>query len=442
MIHFKFERYVAYKGSNVEWLGDVPEHWNISRIKEKGSVKARVGWKALKASEYVDDGFAFLSTPNIKNKDIDFENVNCITYERYVESPEIMLKEDDILLVKDGSTLGIVNIVTCLPRDTTVNSSIGVLRFDSTVFNKYLFYQIVSKYIQDKIQLKKGGMGVPHLFQQDINNIFILIPPLPEQQSIAAYLDNKTTLIDRKIDLLNQKATQYSQLKQSLINETVTSGLDKTVTMKDSGVEWIGEVPTHWDVMRGKDVFVQTKNKAGLESSSYDVLSLTLKGVIKRDLENMKGKIPASFDGYQIANPDNLVLCLFDMDVTPRIVGYVDHLGIITSAYTVIRGKYDTHLKYFYYYYLEQNRNGSLLANSKTLRSTMTFDLFSQLRLPVPPSSEQKEIANYLNEKTAQIDCIVEMINTQIEKLQELRKTLINDVVTGKIKVVKEGQAA
>ena len=98
-------------------------------------------------------------------------------------------------------------------------------------------------------------------------------------------------------------------------------------------------------------------------------------------------------------------------------------------------------MKYFLYYYLEQNRNGSLLANSKTLRSTMTFDLFSQLLLPVPPLEEQRAIANYLDEKTAQIDRIVTVINTQIDKLKDLRKVLINDVVTGKIKVVSEGLA-
>ena len=266
------------------------------------------------------------------------------------------------------------------------------------------------------------------------------VPPFAEQAAIAAYLDTKTAQIDRRIDLLSQKATQYGQLKQALINETVTRGLDKTVPLKDSGVEWIGDVPAHWEVTRGKDAFEQTKNKVGIESSSYDVLSLTLKGVIKRDLDSMKGKIPASFDGYQIANPDNLVLCLFDMDVTPRIVGYVEQLGIITSAYTVLEGKLDTCMKYFLYYYLEQNRNGSLLANSKTLRSTMTFDLFSQLRIPFPPLPEQQAIAAYLDEKTAHIDRIIATIHTQIDKLKELRKTLINDVVTGKIKVMAEGQ--
>lgn len=109
-------KYSLYKDSGIKWLGEIPPHWNLNRIKNIGSVNGRVGWKALKASEYIDSGFFFLSTPNIKDIQIDFVNVNYITTDRYYESPEIMLKEGDILLVKDGSTLGIVNVIKNLPE--------------------------------------------------------------------------------------------------------------------------------------------------------------------------------------------------------------------------------------------------------------------------------------------------------------------------------------
>jgi type I restriction enzyme, S subunit len=264
----------------------------------------------------------------------------------------------------------------------------------------------------------------------------IFSPPPSEQKEIAYYLDTKTAQIDLKIDLLTQKATQYIDLKQSLISETVTRGLDKAAPIKYSKIEWIGKIPKHWEIKRVKDIFLESKNKVGRNSSLYKVLSLTMKGVIIRDLENNKGKIPASFEGYQIVQKNNLVFCLFDMDVTPRIVGFVEQEGIITSAYTIVKSKVSLNVKYFYYYFLEQNRNGSLLSISKTLRSTLTFDLFSLIAIPFPPLSEQEAIADYLDTKTAQIDQIIQTINTQIEKLKELRKTLINDVVTGKIKVV------
>ncbi len=114
--------------------------------------------------------------------------------------------------------------------------------------SKYVFYQIESEYVQSKIKIKKSGMGVPHLFQQDINNFVLLIPTLLEQQAITNYLDTQTSIIDHKIDLLSQKAQKYGDLKQSLINETVMLGMDKTVTLKDSGVDWIGQIPANWDV--------------------------------------------------------------------------------------------------------------------------------------------------------------------------------------------------
>ncbi len=423
MMKYEMAKYDAYKDSGVEWLGEVPEYWKISRIKEKGSVKARVGWKALKASEYVDDGFAFLSTPNIKNKDIDFKNVNCITYERYVESPEIILKEDDILLAKDGSTLGIVNIVTYLPRETTVNSSIGVLRFDKTVFNKYLFYQIESKYIQDKIQLKKGGMGVPHLFQQDINNFIIFIPPLPEQNAIAAYLDTKTVQIDRKIDLLTKKATQYGKLKQSLINETVTRGLDRSVAMKDSGVERLGDVPEHWKVNRLKNLaYIKTGGKDtidNVEEGTYPffVRSQTIERINSYSFDGEA--ILTAGDGVGVGKVFHHVNCKFD---------YHQRVYKISNFRNVVG-------KFIFYYMRENFHKDALRLNAKSTVDSLRMPMFQNFTIAFGDIEEQQAIVDYLDTKTAKIDRIVETINTQIEKLKELRKTLINDVVTGKIKV-------
>jgi type I restriction enzyme, S subunit len=219
---------VPMKDSEVVRAEMIPAHWTVGRIKDKGVVHGRVGWKALKASEYVDEGYVFLSTPNIKGRDIDFNNVNYITHERYVESPEIALREDDILLAKDGSTLGTVNIVSSLPRQTTVNSSIAVLRFDDTVFNRYLFYQIMSDFIQNRIALKRIGMGVPHLFQRDINDFFILLPPLSEQRAIVEYLDVKVAEIDRIVGVVDAQIGMFRELRKALINDVVTGKLRVT----------------------------------------------------------------------------------------------------------------------------------------------------------------------------------------------------------------------
>ena len=160
-----FPKHANFKDSGLEWLGQVPAHWKISRLGFEAWVRARLGWKGLKAEEYIDDGFAFLSTPNIKGRTIDFKNVNFIDQWRYDESPEIKLHQGDVLLAKDGSTLGIVNVIRDLPRPTTVNSSIAVITPNSELLGVFLYYIFESSFMEHTIQRIKGGMGVPHLFQ-------------------------------------------------------------------------------------------------------------------------------------------------------------------------------------------------------------------------------------------------------------------------------------
>jgi type I restriction enzyme S subunit len=432
----QLKQYDSHKDSGVPWLGVIPADWSVIRLKDVG--KSVIGLTYAPEDVLDDDtGTLVLRSSNIQQGQLSLlDNV----YVAKKIPRNLTLRIGDILICsRNGSRNLIGKNITI--DDRTVGQTFGAfMTVYRSKYSNFLRYFFNSQIFESQSGLFMSST-INQLTSNTLSNFSFVLPTTDEQTSIATYLDTKTAKIDSQIDLLGKKATQYGKLKQSLINEAVTRGLDKSAPMKDSGVVWIGEVPEHWEVRRGKDIFEQTKNKAGLDSSSYDVLSLTLNGVIKRDLDNMKGKIPASFDGYQIASPGDLVLCLFDIDVTPRIVGYVNNLGIITSAYTVIKGKRNVDMKYFLYYYLEQNRNGSLLANSKTLRSTMTFDLFSQLLLPVPPLREQRAIASYLDKKTAQIDRIITAINTQTDKLKDLRKALINDVVTGKIKVVSEGFA-
>ncbi|MFM6151649.1 MAG: restriction endonuclease subunit S, partial [Sphaerospermopsis kisseleviana] len=218
---------VPMKDSGIEWLGDIPKHWEKSQLGYLATVKARLGWKGLTAQEYVDEGYIFLATPNIKQEgDIDFQNVNYITAERYFESPEIMLEENDVLLVKDGSTLGIVNIVRKLPSPSTVNSSIAVIRITKKLYSKFLFRWLTGSYIQSLIQLMKGGQGVPHLFQADIKKFFVVVPPLHEQQKIAEYLDKKTAQIDEQKTKIQQAIDLLKEYRTALITNAVTGKID------------------------------------------------------------------------------------------------------------------------------------------------------------------------------------------------------------------------
>jgi len=430
------ERYQVYKDSGVEWLGQVPNHWSLSRIKSLTKTKSGTTPQSG-LSQYYDNGIYFwVRTTDLNNNKL---------YSSEFKITDLAREHYNLISIPIGSVLvamyggmGTIGKNAILQEEVTINQSVCAIFPNNKKFvSEYLWYYI--QYFRPHWEIfADSARKDPNINQEAIKRLWVTFPPISEQKTIAHYLYTKTAQIDRKIDLLTQKATRYGNLKQSLINETVTRGRDRSVPMKDSAIEWIGEVPEHWGIKRVKEIFIESKNKVGSESSLYKVLSLTMKGVVVRDLENNKGKIPASFDGYQMVQKDNIVFCLFDIDVTPRIVGYVEQKGIITSAYTIVKSKGSINMKYFYYYFLEQNRNKSLLSISKTLRSTLNFDNFSLIELPIPPLSEQKAIADYLDTKTTQIDQIIQTINTQIEKLKELRKTLINDVVTGKIKVTED----
>jgi type I restriction enzyme, S subunit len=216
------------KDSGIEWLGKVPAGWGVKRMGFLTSVKARLGWKGLKASEYVDEGYIFLSTPNIKEKYIDFENVNYISAERYFESPEIMLQAGDVLLAKDGSTLGTANVVRTLPAPATVNSSIAVIRpNDGEILDSiFLLFFVQSYFTQNIIQRIKGGMGVPHLFQEDLRNFIVLLPPLEEQRSIARYLEEKVGRVDYLMEQEEKAISFLQEYRTALISEVVTGKID------------------------------------------------------------------------------------------------------------------------------------------------------------------------------------------------------------------------
>lgn len=199
---------------------------------------------------------------------------------------------------------------------------------------------------------------------------------------------------------------------------------------KDSGIEWLGEVPVHWVMKANKYVFQLGKNQVGKRSSEYDLLSLTLRGIVKRDMENPEGKFPAEFDTYQEVKVNDFVFCLFDVEETPRTVGLSSFDGMITGAYTVMKPLKDIHAPFMYYYYLNADDKKQLKFLYRGLRNTIPKDSFSSLKSIIPPINEQEAIANYLNEKCEKIGIAVNLKEQQIERLKELRQITIHNAVT------------
>lgn len=229
---------------------ELPDGWTLVRLADHTTVKARLGWKGLKAEEYIEDGYVFLATPNLKGHQIDFYNVNYISKWRYDESPEIQLRDGDVLLVKDGSTLGTSNLVRKLHRPATVNGSIAVVRTHPTLLSEYLYQVVKGDAFQFLIQLKKAGLGVPHLFQADLREFFVKLPPKPQQRKIATILTTVDNLIERTEALI----AKYQALKQGLMHDLFTRGVDAHGQLRPSQVDApelykesaLGWIPKEW----------------------------------------------------------------------------------------------------------------------------------------------------------------------------------------------------
>lgn len=213
-----------------------------------------------------------------------------------------------------------------------------------------------------------------------------------------------------------------------MTNLSLTKTYTKYPQYKDSGVEWVGDVPEHWDVATSRRLF-QTKKKLASETESQMVLSLTLQGVIPRVLDG-SGKNPANYDTYQEFQKDDLVFCLFDYDVTPRTIGYVGENGMMTGAYTRLIPKSETSSKFFYYYFLYLDYTKELLHLCTGLRNSISKPVFWSLKNPLPPKEEQERIARFLDERTARIDEIIAKKERLIELLKEKRTAFINKAIT------------
>ena len=299
-------------------------------------------------------------------------------------------------------------------------------------YYKYLFKEcgFIEKMNSYTMTLRDGK----NIAFADFGNTYIPCPPVDEQKRIADFLDAKCAEIDALTADIQTQIDTLEQYKRSVITETVTKGLNLDAEMKDSGIEWVGQMPSSWDAVPNKYLMYKVKNICPVYNGE-DILSLTTNGVIIRDL-NGGGKMPTSFDGYQKVAPGNLLMCLFDIDVTPRCIGLVKNLGLTSPAYSQFVMRADAYAPYYYYYYLMVDYTKELLHMAKNLRNSLTEDQLGAIKAPNPPYEEQVQIAEFLDKKCTEISRVIEDKNKQLATLYEYKKSLIFEYVTGKKEVV------
>ena len=277
----------------------------------------------------------------------------------------------------------------------------------------------------------------PVLSISKINRLELNLPPIEEQRAIADYLDEKTVEIDKQISLLERQQKAYEKLKRSLISQVVTRGLNKDVPLKDSGIDWIGEIPANWEIKRIKAIFTECKELS--TTGTEDLLSVSEYYGVARRLDVKEDDEydtrADSLEGYKICKKNDLVINI--MLAWKRGLGFSDFDGIVSPAYAVYRGK--GIIPHYYHYLLRTDRYiAEFKRNSKGIidsRLRLYSDRFFAVKTIVPPIEEQQAIADYLDEKTAEIDEQISNIDKKINTYKRLKQSLIDEVVTGKRKI-------
>ena len=412
------------KDSGISWVGEIPKEWTIMPLYCFYSERKN---KNIFGAE---NNLLSLSYGKVIRKDINTsEGLQPSNYNGYniVEAGDIIIRPTDLQNDKRSLRTG-------LSKERGIITSAYIALKPKNGINSRFYHYLLHTYDILKVFYNMGNGVRQGLNYDEFAKLMVYSPSDTEQQKIADFLDRECGKIDGlKADIQAQIDT-LEQYKRSVITEAVTHGLNPSAPMKECSVSWARQIPQHWKVMPNKHLMTKIKNICPIYKGE-DILSLTMYGVIVRDLD-AGGKMPSSFDGYQYIKKGNLLMCLFDIDVTPRCIGIIKQNGITSPAYSQFKMKKIANARFYYYYYLMLDYTKELLHLAKNLRHSLTEDQLGAIKQLVPPLDEQQEIADYLDNKCAEIEQIIADKKSQIETLDGYKKSLIYEYVTGKKEVV------
>lgn len=425
------KKYDSYKDSGIEWIGEIPEHWDRIRIKNLVATKVTDG--PHETPQWTENGVPFISAEAIKGNqiDLDFKRgyISLEQHQEYCKKSKV--EKGDILFCKSGSTTGKSAMVET-DVDFGIWSPLAIIRANiNKINNKYLFQSIQSSLFQNQVETAWTFGTQPNIGMGALENLWIAIPSQEEQNQIANYLDHKTKQIDTLISKKQQFITLLQEERIAVINQAVTKGLDPKVKMKDSGIEWLGEIPEHWEVkklgfifksLNTKRIPLSAEERGVMESRVYDYYGAS--GIIDK-VENF----------------------LFDEDLI--LIGE-DGANLLTRSKRLVfiaTGKYwvNNHAHIikpingninYYCEFLELIDYSVYISGSA--QPKLTQEALMSIKIIEPPLIEQNNIYSFVKIETEKIDTIISKTQQEIELLKEYKTALISEVVTGKVDVRKE----
>lgn len=413
------------KDSEVEWIGEIPEGWDISKVKYIGRY---INGYAFKPDQWGQDGLPIIRIQNLSGSS---ESIN------YFDG-----KISDDYLIDDGDIL--------ISWSATLDAFIW--NYGKGWLNQHIFKAIpnvqkthknyffhLMKIAMLNMSSDKHGSAMQHVTNQIFGNFQVPLPSLSEQKLIADFLDEKCAEIDKLSEDIQKQIDILNDYKKSVITRAVTKGLDPNAEMKDSGIEYIGEVPTKWNIHPIYYYFDERRRKNS-GNKEQNLLSLSYGHIIRKDINTNGGLLPASFSTYNIVYKNDIIIRPTDLQNDKRSLrtGLVTERGIITSAYIDLRPLDGVNSEYYHYLLHAYDIMKVFYNMGNGVRQGLNYSEFSKLLVLEPSSEEQRTIVSYLNDKCEQINSIIAAELDRLNELQSYKKSIIYEYVTGKKRVKGE----
>lgn len=431
-----------YIESGITWIGKIPTNWKINKVKAMASLSGRIGWQGLTSDEYTDEGAYLITGVDFENGVINWDSCVHVPMKRWKEAVGVQIKENDLLITKDG-TVGKVALAKNMPYETSLNSGVLLIRPSKKYDNKFLFYVLQSDEFWTWFNLDNSGNStITHLYQQNFNNFSFVHPELEEQKAIAMFLDKKIENIDSIIDDIEKQIEILLSRKKSLIWESVTKGLERKTKLKNSNIDWIGDVPEHYLTKRVKYVATligsggtpDTDNSLYYENGNLNWIQsgdLYKTDYVLSTEKKITEDAAKSMSALKKYKSNFIVVAMYGASVGNTSISLID--AYVNQACCVLKFDNDC-LRYMYYaikssneYLLQQAMGGT--------QPNISQVIIKNAVIPVPPVDEQKSIADYLDVKCKEMDELIMSKQSALSNLVSYKKSLIYEYVTGKKRV-------
>ena len=411
------------KDSGIEWIGTIPDNWDIMPNKYLMWKKKRI------CPVYNGEDIISLSMNGVIVRDLDAGGKMPTSFDgyQYIESGNLLMCLFDI-----DVTPRCIGLIKCNGLTSPAYSQFVLTNRANAGYYNY-YYTMLDN---DKTLVHLAKNLRHSLTEEQLGTISTIVPPIDEQIKISNYLDKKCEEINSVVAQLQEEIETLEEYKRSVITEAVTKGLDPDVEMRDSGIAWVGDIPAHWITHPLYFYFGERKNKnaLGLETN---LLSLSYGKIIRKDINSNGGLLPESFNTYNIIEKDDIIIRPTDLQNDKRSLrtGIAREHGIITSAYIAMKAIKTVNPEYFHYLLHAYDVMKVFYNMGNGVGQGLNFSEFSRLMVFEPAIEEQNAIVSYLKEKCDEIDLAIAEKKQQIETIEEYKKSLIFEYVTGKKEV-------